>query len=90
MPADIQPERRQAHELIDQLPDAQIIAIVGLLEAMLNPGAVRPDEEPVTDEDRKRLEAGRRWFAQRGGKGISMDDVLTDYDLKTDDFPLNK
>jgi hypothetical protein len=44
-----------------------------------------PDDEPVTDQDRRRLHDGQAWFAQRGGKGIPMEDVLTEFGLKPDD-----
>ena len=31
--------KKQAYELIDRLPPTQLSAVVGLLEAMLNPGS---------------------------------------------------
>ena len=40
--------------------------------------------------DRRRLRDSQAWFAQRGGKGIPMEAVLADFDLKTKDFPLAK
>ena len=51
---------------------------------------VQDDEEPVTEEDRRPLQEGRGWFAQRGGKGIPMEDLLSDFALKPEDFPLNR
>jgi hypothetical protein len=41
-----------------------------------------PDDEPVTDEDRRRFREGQAWFRQRGGKGIPMSDLLAEFDLK--------
>ena len=76
--------RQHVHELIDRLPPAQLSAVEGLLESMIAP------EEPVTDEDRRRLHEGQAWFAERGGKGIPMEDVLAEFGLKPEDFPLNK
>jgi hypothetical protein len=35
-----------------------------------------PDDEPVTEQDRERFRGGQAWFAQRGGEGISMENVL--------------
>jgi hypothetical protein len=71
-------ERRQhVHELIDQLPPTQLNAVAGLLEAMIH-------------EDRRRFHEGQAWFAQRGGKGIPMEDVVGEFRLKPEDFPLNK
>jgi hypothetical protein len=75
----------KAQELLGQLGPAQLAAVVQLLEVMIH-----DDNEPVTEEDRRRLHQGQAWFAQRGGKGIPMDDVLAGFGLKADDFPLNK
>jgi len=76
--------RRHVHELIDRLPPEQLAAVEGLLERMIAP------EEPITDEDRRRIHQGREWFAERGGKGIPMEEVLAEFGLKLEDFPLNK
>jgi len=43
-----------------------------------------PDDEPVTDEDRRRFQEGEAWFRQRGGHGIPMEDVLAECGLKPD------
>jgi len=75
----------KAHELLGQLGPTKLAAVVQLLEVMLH-----DDDERVTEEDRRRFHEGQAWFAQRGGKGIPMDDVLADFDLKPEDFPLNK
>jgi hypothetical protein len=40
MPADIDQEKQQVHELIDRLAPTQVSAIRGLLEAMIDPVAV--------------------------------------------------
>jgi hypothetical protein len=69
--------------LIDRLAPRQIAAVRGLLEAMLNP----VDDEPVTDEDRTRFLHGQAWLAERGGKGIPMEQVLAEFGLKPEDFP---
>ena len=70
------PEKQHAHELIERLPTSARAA-----------ATAPPDDEPVTEQDRARLEAGRAWLAQRGGKGIPMEDVLADFGLKPEDFP---
>jgi hypothetical protein len=74
------------------LPAAEIATAVRFLEFVLLDPAARTAalDEPVTDEDRHRLRDGQAWFAQRGERGIPMEDVLADFDLKTDDFPLGK
>ena len=48
------------------------------------------DDERVTEEDRRRFHEGQAWFAQRDGKGIPMEEVLADFGLTPQDFPLNK
>jgi hypothetical protein len=75
----------KAHELIGQLNPGKLAAVVHLLEVMID-----DDDEPVTDEDRRRFQEGQAWFAQRGGQGIPMEDVLAEFGLKTADFPLTK
>ena len=51
--------RQHVHELIDRLRSSQLVAVAGLLEAMLDPVSraianAPPDDEPVADEDRRR------------------------------------
>ena len=85
--------REQAHQLIDRLPETQISTAIRFLEFMLlDPVAravatVPPVDEPVTEQDRSRFHAGQAWFAQRGGKGIPMEEVLAEFGLKPEDFP---
>jgi hypothetical protein len=86
-------EKHHAHELIERLPDSQIGTAVRFLEFMLLDPIARaaamapPDDEPVTEQDRRRLHDGEAWFAQRAGKGIPMQEVLAEFGLKPDDFP---
>lgn len=87
MPIDT--DRQHVVELLDRLSAGQLSAVVHLLEAMSDAAlpAPRPDDEPVSVEDARRIREGREWFAKRGGKGIPMDDVLADFGLKAEDFP---
>ncbi len=87
--------RQHVHELIDRLPATQLTAVAGLLEAMLDPVShavanAPADDEPVTGEDRRRFHEGQAWFAQHGGKGIPMEDVLADFGLKPENLRINK
>ena len=88
-------EKYRAYELIERLPDSQIATAVRFLEFMLlDPVAhaaatAPPDDEPVTDQDRRRFHDGQAWFAQRGN-GIPMESVLAEFGLKPEDFPLDK
>jgi hypothetical protein len=43
-------EKQQAHELIDRLPPTQLTAVVGWLEAMLDPASAPEEEEEITPE----------------------------------------
>jgi len=66
--------------LLDQLDPGQFAAVSHLLEVMADPvaravAAAPADDEPVTDEDRRRVRDGRTWFADRG-RGISMEEVI--------------
>ena len=87
------PEKQHAHELIERLPDSQLATAVRFLEFMLLDPVARavatapPDDEPVTEQDRLRLHNGQAWFRQHGGKGVPMEDVLAEFDLKPEDFP---
>jgi hypothetical protein len=86
-------EKHHAHELIERLPDSQIATAVRFLEFMLLDPAVRtlatapPDHEPVTEHERRRFQAGQAWFAERGGKGVPMEEVLAEFGLRPQDFP---
>jgi len=82
MALDLQQELKQAHALLDQLPPAKLGAVRSLLEVMVD------DDEPVSDEDRRRFHEGQAFFAS--GKGIPMDDVLAEFGMKPEDFPLSK
>ena len=77
----------KAHELVGQLGSHKLAALVQLMEVMIHddePTAL----EPVTDEDRRRFQEGQNLFAS--GKGIPMEAVLAEFDLKPEDFPLHK
>ena len=88
-------EKHHAHELIERLPDSQIATAVRFLEFMLLDPVRRalatalPDDESVTEQDRRRLHGGQAWFAERA-KGIPMEDVLADFGLKSEDFHLDQ
>ncbi len=58
--------KEHAHELIERLPPTQVAAVVGLLEAMLDPVsraiANAPiDDEPLTAEEQKAVDEAREW-----------------------------
>jgi hypothetical protein len=91
MPLNLGDEMKHAHELIEQLPAHQLSAVVGLLEAMIDPVsrklATAPvDDEPETAEEQRVVEASKEWLRQRGGKGIPHEEVLRDFGLTAEDF----
>lgn len=91
MSTDLLHEKQQVRELLDRLAPSQVTAIRGLLEAMLDPVATAitpapPDDEPVTEEDRRRIREGEARLNTRGGGGIPMDDVLAEFGIRAEDL----
>ena len=81
--------KQQAHELIDRISTAQASAVVGLLEAMLDPVSVAlanapMDDEPVSKEKACDIAAARAAYAR--GKIVSNQEVLADFGLTEEDF----
>lgn len=81
--------KQQAHELIDRLSPGQASAVVGLLEAMLDPVAAAlaqapPDERVASDTEIHEIAVARAALA--AGEGISNEDVLADFGLTLEDF----
>ena len=79
--------RQQAHQLIDQLPETQISALVGLLEAIVDPVAAAlrnapVDDEPETEDEKQGAAEARDWIARRGGKGIPHGEAMRSLGLE--------
>ena len=70
--------RQHVHQLIDQLPPAQLSAVAGLLEAMIH-----DDDDELTEEDRRAVAASREYF-QKGGQGIPFEQVVADLGITVD------
>ena len=73
--------REQAHQLIDRLPEAQLLALVGLLETIIDPVAAAlrnapMEDEPETDNEKQAVAEARDWLSRRGGKGIPHDEAM--------------
>ena len=73
--------RRRAHELIDCLPDAQISALVGLLNTIVDPVAAAlldapDDDEPITEEEERAVAESREWF--KHNPGIPFEQVVAE------------
>jgi hypothetical protein len=82
-------EKQQAHELIDRLPPAQLSAVVGLLEAMLDPVSLAIanapiDDEPLTPEEEKALDQSREWL--KHNQGIPHEQVLAELGITQEEI----
>ena len=80
-------EKQQAHELIERLPPTQLSAVVGLLEAMLDPVSLANaliDDEPVTPEEEKALAEAREW--SKHNKSIPHGQVLTELGITQEEI----
>jgi hypothetical protein len=65
MPVNILEAKQHAHELIEQLGPDQIVAVLQLLEVM-----VEPEDEALTEEDRLAVKASREHFRQHPDEGV--------------------
>jgi hypothetical protein len=77
-------EKQQAHELIERLGPNQVSAVVGLLEAMLDPvsraiASAAVDDEPESEQERQAVGESKGWFERQGGQGISNEEVLAEF-----------
>ena len=88
-------EKHQAHELIERLAPSQVTAVVGLLEAMLDPVSraianASVDDEQETDQERQVVAESKDWFERRSDQGIPHEEVLADFGLTSDDLKKRK
>ena len=86
-------EKRQAHELIERLTPSQVNAVVGLLEAMLDPVsraiANAPlDDEPLTEEEKTALAEAREWLQRN--PPLPHEQVLTDLGITPEEIANHK
>jgi hypothetical protein len=77
--------KQHAHELLEQLSPDQIAAVVQLLEVM-----VEPDDEPLTEEDRRAVAASREYFRQNPEGGVSFEQVVADLGFTMDQIRGNQ
>ena len=71
--------KRHAHELLEQFSADQIAAVLQLLEVM-----VEPDDEPLTEEDRRAVAASREYFRRNPEGGFPFEQVVADLGLTMD------
>jgi hypothetical protein len=82
-------EKHQAHELIERLAPSQVTAVVGLLEAMLDPVsravANAPiDDEPLTATEEKAIAEAREWL--KHNPGIPHEQVLAELGITREEI----
>lgn len=80
--------REHAHELIERLAASQVAAVVGLLEAMLDPVSraianAPVDDGPETEEERQAVAEATEWL--KHNKPIPFEEVLADFGLTLED-----
>jgi hypothetical protein len=80
MKPNLNQEREQAHALIDLLPPAKLGAVRSLLEVMVDE---EDDDGELTAADRAAIAASREYF-QKGGEGISFEQVVADLGFTMD------
>ncbi len=88
-------DKQQAHELIDKLAPSQVSAVIGMLEALLDPVSraianAPVDNEPETAGERKAVEESKAWFAGKGGRCIPQEEILAEFGLTPDDLKNRK
>ena len=85
-------DKKHVVALVERLDPEQAIAAVRFMEFLLLDPAVRgtttalPDDEPVTEEDGRRIERGKD-HAAFDGRSSNMDDVLAEFNVSPKDFP---
>jgi hypothetical protein len=85
---DLAQERNELHSLIDHLSPRQLVAVRGLLDAMLDPferklAGAGIDDEPLTDEERSEIEASREGFQH--DEGIPIEQVVAELGFTMDE-----
>jgi hypothetical protein len=74
--------KKHAYELIDRLPPGQLTAVVGLLEAMLDPlslSTAPAEEEEITAKTAAALDRARASLAR--GEGIPHEEIRREFGL---------
>ena len=84
MGTDVTQERRQAHALLDMLPEEKVTAVRSLLEVMVEPlarslASCPVEEEEVNSETATALDRSRASLAR--GEGVSDEEILREFGL---------
>lgn len=81
--------KERAHKLIDRLPPRQLSAVVGVLEAMLDPVSLAIanapiDDEPLTAEEERSIGEAREWL--KNNPGIPHEQVLAELGITQEEI----
>ena len=79
MASDLTQERQRAKALLERLSAEKLRVVRSLLEVMIDDD----DEEELTDEGRRAVAASRDYF-EKGGEGISFEQVVADLGFTMD------
>jgi hypothetical protein len=73
MAVDTLEAKQHVHQLIEQLGPDQIAAVLQLLEVM-----VEPEDEPLSEEDRRAVAASREYFHRNPEGGVAFEQVVAE------------
>ena len=65
--------RQHAHKLIDQMPEVQLSAVVGLLETIVDSAF---EDEDISEEEEQAVARSKEWF--KHNQGIPFEDVVAE------------
>jgi hypothetical protein len=71
--------RQHAHELIDQVPEAQLSTVVGLLETIVDPAL---EDEDISEEEAQAVARSKEWF--KHNPGTPFEEVVAELGLTMD------
>ena len=78
--------REMLHEMIERIPESEIVAAQRILERLASDAAFRgamsapPDDEPVTAGDAEAIARARRDL--QAGRVVSRDEVLSEFRIR--------
>lgn len=71
--------RQHAHALIDRMPDAQLTALVGLIETFVDSDL---EDEKIGDEEAQAVARSKEWF--KHNQGTPFEDVVAELGFTMD------
>jgi hypothetical protein len=79
-------DKQHAHQLLDQLDPSQLDAVVRLLEVMISPDMVSPEEDAdiLSNAERKAVAEADEWLKRN--QPIPHEEVLAEFGLTMDDW----